>query len=226
MDIRGLGERTIQQLLARGVVRDVADLYHLRIEDLLPLEGFAELSAQNLVEAIAASTAQPLSRLLFALGIRHVGAHAAKILAERFERMDALLAASESDFAAVHGIGGTTAAALAAYLGEARNRELIARLAAAGLTLVEPVQRAETRPLDGLTFVVTGTLPTLSRKEATEFIERHGGRVTGSVTRQTDYVVVGESPGSKLDKARELGIAVLGEAELTALAQARVGTDT
>lgn len=226
MDIRGLGERTIQQLLALGLVRDFADLYRLRVEDLLPLDGFAELSAKNLVDAIAASAAQPLSRLLFALGIRHVGAHAAKILAERFERMDALLAASEDDFAAVHGIGGTTAAALAAYLGEERNRELIARLAAAGLTLVEPVQRAETRPLDGLTFVVTGTLPTLSRKEATDFIERHGGRVTGSVTRQTDYVVAGESPGSKLDKARELGVEVLGEAELMALVETRAATDT
>jgi DNA ligase (NAD+) len=221
MDIRGLGERTAQQLLAAGLIRDVADLYRLRPEDLLGLEGFAELSARNLVDAIQASRDRPLSRLLFALGVRHVGAHAAQLLAQRFGSMDALLQATAADFAAVHGIGETTAAALAAYLQEPRNRELIERLREAGVNMVEPVERAEHRPFEGLTFVVTGTLPTMSRKEVTEFIERRGGRVAGSVSRATSYLVVGESPGSKLDRARELGIPVLSEEQLRALASAR-----
>lgn len=220
MDIRGIGERTAQQLLETGLVRDVADLYRLREEDLLGLEGFAELSARNLVQAIQGSHDRPLSRLLFALGIRHVGVVAAQILARHFGSMDALLEARSADFAEVHGIGDTTAIALAAYLAESRNRDLIARLRAAGVNMIEPVDRAEERPFTGLTFVITGTLQTLSRKDATAFIERRGGRVAGSVSRSTDYLVAGESPGSKLERARELGVPVLGEVELVALASA------
>lgn len=220
MDIRGLGERTAQQLLETGRVRDFADLYDLRVEDLMALDKFAEVSARNLVEAIAASRDRPLSRLLFALGIRHVGATAAQLLARRFGSMEALLAADRADFAAVHGIGETTADALAAYLQEPRNRELIARLAAAGVNMIEPLEREEARPFADMTFVITGTLPTLSRKEATEFIERRGGRVAGSVSRSTSYLVAGESPGSKLERARELNVPVIGEAELLALAGA------
>jgi DNA ligase (NAD+) len=221
MDIRGLGERTIQLLLELGLVRDFADLYHIGELDLLRLEGFAELSARNLVRAIAESRERPLSRLLFGLGIRHVGTQAAQILARRFGTMDALLEASEASFAAIHGIGATTAGALAAFLAEPRNRKLIERLKAAGVNMTEPVERAEQTSLSGLTFVITGTLPALSRKEATEFIEHHGGRVTGTVTRSTDYLVAGESPGSKLDRARELGITVLDEAGLFELARTR-----
>lgn len=221
MDIRGLGERTIQQLIDAGLVRDVADLYHLDEAQLLGLEGFAEISARNLIEAIGESRGLPLSRLLFALGIRHVGATAAQLLARRFGSMQALIEAGEEEYAAVHGIGQTTAEALAAYLAEPRNRDLIERLAAAGVTMDEPIELEEERPFAGLTFVVTGTLPTLSRKEATEFIERRGGRVTGSVSRATDYLVAGEKPGSKLERARELNVPVLDEDELLALAEAR-----
>ena len=221
MDIRGLGEQTVQLLLDRGLVRDVADLYDLRAEDLRELDGFADLSARNLVEAIQASRDRPLHRLLFALGVRHVGSVAAQQLARHFGSMDALLAATPEAIAEVHGIGQTTATALVAYLAEPRNRELIERLRAAGVNMVEPVEREESRPFSGLTFVVTGTLPTLSRKEVTAFIERRGGRVAGSVSRSTNYVVVGEDPGSKLDRARELGVPILNEAELMALAEAR-----
>ncbi|HEX7051431.1 MAG TPA: NAD-dependent DNA ligase LigA [Longimicrobiales bacterium] len=220
MDIRGLGERTVQQLLDAGLVHDVADLYHLRVEALEALEGFAELSARNLVASIAESRTRPLSRLLFALGVRHVGYTAAQLLARRFETMDGLLAADVADLAAVHGIGETTAQALAAYLAEPRNRELIARLRQAGVRMDEPIERETERPFADLTFVITGTLPTLSRKEATSFIERRGGRVTGSVSRSTDYVVAGENPGSKLERARELGVPILSESELAALAEA------
>jgi DNA ligase (NAD+) len=150
-----------------------------------------------------------------------VGATAAQLLARRFATMQALLEADSADFAAVHGIGDITADALAAYLAEPRNRDLIERLDAAGLTMVEPIELEAERTFADITFVVTGTLPTLSRREATAFIERHGGRVTGSVSRATNYLVAGENPGSKLERARELDVPVLDEAELLALAAAR-----
>jgi DNA ligase (NAD+) len=218
MDIRGLGERTIQQLIEQRLVTDFADLYHLRADDLLRLEGFADISARNLVAAVEASRTQPLSRLLFALGIRHVGTHAAQILARHFGTLDALMAGTEEQFAAIHGIGGTTAAALSAYIAEPSNRMLLERLVAAGVNVTEPVQRAERVTLQGLTFVITGTHPT-SRKELTALIERHGGRVTGSVSRSTDYLVAGEDPGSKLDRARELNVSVVDEQALRHLAE-------
>jgi DNA ligase (NAD+) len=219
MDIRGLGERTVQQLLHTGKVRDFADLYRLTESDLLELEGFGQVSAANLVASIDASRAQPLSRLLFALGIRHVGSHVAQLIARAYGSLDALMGAEEEQIAALHGIGATTAAALSSYLGEPRNRELMERLRAAGLTLTEPFQRAETQPFAGLTFVITGTLPTLSRTEAKAFIEERGGRVAGSVSGKTDYLLAGDDPGSKLDRARELGVKQITEDELMELSE-------
>jgi DNA ligase (NAD+) len=219
MDIRGLGERTAAQLLEAGLVTDFADLYALSEEDLLRLDGFAGLSARNLLQSIEQSRALPLSRLLYALGIRHVGTHAARVLAREFVTIDRLMSATTAELAAVHGIGHTTAAALAAYLAEPRNVALIERLREAGLTLTEPVERAEHSTLAGRTFVVTGT-HTRSRKELTALIERHGGRVSGSVSRSTSYLVAGESPGSKLDRAGELGVAIIDEDGLLALVHA------
>jgi DNA ligase (NAD+) len=219
MDIRGLGERTVQQLLDTGKVRDFADLYGLTENDLLELEGFAAVSAANLVASIDASRAQPLSRLLLALGIRHVGSHVAQIIARAYGSLDRLMAASEEEIAALHGIGETTAAALSAYLGEPRNRELIERLRAAGLTLTEPVQRAESQPFAGQTFVITGSLPTMSRTDAKAFIEERGGRVAGSVSGRTDYLVAGDDPGSKLARAQALGVQTISEAELMELSE-------
>ncbi|MEO5509713.1 MAG: NAD-dependent DNA ligase LigA, partial [Longimicrobiales bacterium] len=216
MDIRGLGERTAKQILERGLVQDYADLYALGVDDLLKLDGFGEVSARNLVDAIGASRRQPLSRTLFALGIRHVGSHVAQVLAREFRTMDRLLAATEDQVAAVHGIGRTTALALAGFVAEESNRQLIDRLAAAGLLLEEPVERSEHSTLEGLTFVITGTHRT-SRKELTGLIERHAGRVTASVSRTTDYLVAGDSPGSKLDRANELGVKVLDEDGLVSL---------
>jgi DNA ligase (NAD+) len=218
MDIRGLGERTAQQLLDAKLVRDVADLYNLELARVEELEGFGRVSAQNLVDAIAASRAQPLSRLLFALGVRHVGTHVAQILAREFVTMEQLLSTDADTLAAVHGIGFTTAQALAAYLDEEKNRELIRRLAAAGVNMTEPVVRAERTTLAGKTFVITGT-HAMSRKDLTDLIERHGGRITGSVSRTTDYVVAGENPGSKLDRARELNVEVLDQDALLRLAE-------
>jgi DNA ligase (NAD+) len=220
MDIRGMGERTSAQLLESGLVRDFADLYQLGTDDLMRLEGFAEISARNLTHSIAASKTRPLSRLLFGLGIRHVGYNAAQILARQFRTLDALLAASESEIAEVHGIGFTTASAVAAFLRESGNRALLDRLRAAGINTAEPVERAEQTSLADLTFVITGT-HAVSRKDLTGFIERHGGRITGSVSRTTDYLVAGSEPGSKLDRARELGVKVINEAELRELAARR-----
>jgi DNA ligase (NAD+) len=214
MDIRGLGYERVKQLLDAGLIRDVADLYGLRPEQLMPLEGFAEKSASQLVAAIAASKERPLATLLFALGIRHVGAGAAELLARRFGTMDALLAASEEQIGAVRGVGPAIAAAVGAFFREGRNRTLIERLKTAGLRMDEPVKVTEGGVFDGQTFVLTGTLPKLSRGEATKLIEQAGGAVTGSVSKKTTAIVAGEEPGSKLEKAKTLGIQVWDEGEL------------
>ena len=214
MDIRGLSYARIEQLIAASLVHDVADLYALRVEDLTALERFAEVSAQNLIDAIAASKAQPLSRLLFGLGIRHVGQTAAQLLARHFGSMSALRRASADDINALHGIGETIALAVVAYFADPSAKALVDKLAAAGLTLTEPVTRAAGGAFKGMTFVVTGTLPTLSRTQATELIESQGGRVTSGVSKATTYLVVGADAGSKLDKARELGVETIDEDEL------------
>jgi DNA ligase (NAD+) len=214
MDIRGLGYERVKQLLDAGLIRDVADLYALTEEQLVPLEGFAEKSASQLVKAIAASKERPLSTLLLALGIRHVGQGAAELLARRFGTMDALLAASEEQIGTVRGVGPAIAAAVGAFFKETRNRTLVERLKVAGLRMDEPVKVTEGGVFDGQTFVLTGTLPKLTRGEATRLIEQAGGAVTGSVSKKTTAIVAGEEPGSKLEKAKTLGVPVWGEADL------------
>ena len=214
MDIRGLGYERVRQLLEQGLIHDVADLYGLSVERLVQLERFAEQSASQLVQAIAASKERPLSLLLFGLGIRHVGQTVAQLLARRFGSMDALIKATEAEINDVPGIGSAIAEAVVHFFGEARNRQLIERLRQAGLEFTEPTAVAEGGPLAGKTYVLTGTLPTLSRTEATELIERAGGRVIGSVSKKTDAVVAGDDPGSKLEKAKALGVEVIGEEEL------------
>jgi DNA ligase (NAD+) len=214
MDIRGLGYERVQKLLDAKLIADAADLYRLTPDALTALDGFAEKSAEQLVDAIAASKQQPLSRLLFALGIRHVGDGAAELLARRFGTMDALTKASAEAIGEVRGIGPTIAEAVAAFCAEQRNRELIDRLRASGLKMSEPRRAAAHGPLAGQTFVLTGTMPSLSRSEATQKIEAAGGSVTGSVSKQTTAVIAGDEPGSKLEKAKALGIPVWDEAEL------------
>lgn len=221
MDVRGLGERTIAQMLEKGLVADVADLYSLTKAQLLTLEGFKDKSADNLLAGLEASKAHGLARVLFGLGVRHVGESAAELLARAFGSAERLMAASAEAYAAVHGIGGTTAEALAAYFAEEKNREVVAKLAAAGVKLTEEQAEVAEGPFTGKAFVVTGTLPTLSRGDATALIERLGGRVTGSVTKKTDVLVVGADAGSKLAKARELGIPEWTEDDL--LTHARAG---
>jgi DNA ligase (NAD+) len=214
MDIRGLSYARIEQLIAASLVHDVADLYALTVEQLLTLERFAETSAQNLVDAIVASRAQPLSRLLFGLGIRHVGQTAAQLLARHFGTMDALRRSSADDILALRGIGETIAIAVVAYFQDASSIALVDKLERAGLTMIEPVSVASGGAFKGMTFVVTGTLPTLSRAQATELIESQGGRVTSGVSKATTCVVVGADAGSKLDKARALGVETIDEDEL------------
>ena len=214
MDIRGLGYERVGQLLDAGLIHDVADLYRLEVGQLIKLDRFAEQSATQLVAAIAASKARPLSILLFGLGIRHVGSTVAQLLARRFGSMDALLTAGEAEINDVPGIGGAIAEAVVHFFAERRNRTLIERLRKAGLTFTEPAAVQEGGPLSGKTYVLTGTLPTLSRAEATELIERAGGRVAGSVSKKTDAVVAGAEAGGKLDKAKTLGVEIIEEPEL------------
>jgi len=214
MDIRGLGYERVGALLDAKLIADVADLYELTTMQLLTLDGFAEKSAQQLVDAIQASRRQPLSVLLFALGIRHVGAQGAKLLARHFGTMKALAKASADEINEIRGIGPAIAEAVAGFVAEPRNRKLIERLEKLGLTMKEPVAATSDGPLAGQTYVITGTLPTLSRPQAKEKIEAAGGHVTDSVSTKTTAVVVGADAGSKAEKAKALGIEQIDEAEL------------
>jgi DNA ligase (NAD+) len=214
MDIRGLSYQRIQQLVDAGLVKDPADLYKLTVADLVRLERFADKSAQQLVEAIEASQKQPLSRLLFALGIRHVGSTVAELLAHEFGTLDALITASHEQVAAVHGVGDEIAGAVVQYFSDPSTQDLITRLREAGVTLEQPRRAAAGGALKGLTVVITGTLTSLSRSQAKSLLESAGARVTDSVSRSTDFVVAGDAAGSKLEKARQLGVEVIDEAEL------------
>ncbi len=216
MDIEGLGEKQAMRFLEDGLISDAADIFDLRAEQLVELEGFGEISARNLVEAIEASKAQPFPRLLFGLGLAGVGAVNAEALAAHFGSIDELAAAQPEQIEEVSGIGPILAEQVAEQLADERVRELIERLRERGLRLELDAseRRAESGALDGKTFVLTGTLPELTREEAATLIKRAGGKVTGSVSRNTDYVVAGESPGSKLAKAEEVGTTILDEAGL------------
>ncbi len=214
MDIRGLGYERVGALLDAKLIADVPDLYELTTMQLLSLDGFAEKSAQQLVDAIQASQRQPLSVLLFALGIRHVGAQGAKLLARHFGTMKALAKASAEEINEIRGIGPAIAEAVAGFFAEPRNGKLIERLEKLGLTMKEPVAATSGGPLAGQTYVITGTLPTLSRPRAKELIEAAGGHVTDSVSTKTTALVVGTDAGSKAEKAKALGVEQIDEAEL------------
>jgi DNA ligase (NAD+) len=216
MDIRGLSYARIEQFVAADLVRDAADIYDLTVEQLVELDRFAAKSADNLVAAIAASKAHPLSRLLFALGIGNVGGIGAKLLARHFGTMDALASATVEDILAVRGVGETIAESVVAWFKSRAARRLVERLRHRGLNFEEPRPVAGTA-LRGQIFVLTGTLPTLSRDQATELIEAHGGRVTSGVSKKTNVLIAGADAGSKLEKARELGIKIIDEAELRRL---------
>ncbi len=216
MDIEGFGTRLAEQFVKEGLLKDVADFYYLKREDILKLEGFAEKSTDNLLEAIEASKDRPLWRLITALGIRYVGGVVAKILTQHYPSIDALMNATREELEAIEGIGPRIAASVVDFFSRPRNRQIIEKLRRAGVRMEEKVEVAEVRrPLEGLTFVITGTLPSMSREEAKALIERHGGKVTSSVSRKTDYLVVGEAPGAtKYNKAKSLGVPMIDEAEL------------
>jgi DNA ligase (NAD+) len=217
MDIDGLGDMLARQLVGKEVVRDLADLYELDVETLSGLERMGKVSAGNLVAALERSKSRGLRHVLYGLGIRHVGASAAGALAEAFGSMEHLLAADREQLEAVEGIGPTLAESVREFFDAPENRAVVKRLAGHGVDMTAPKRASASGPLSGKTFVVTGTLSSLSRSQATVEIESRGGRVTGSVSKKTDYVVAGESPGTKLDRARELGVEVLDEKAFQAL---------
>lgn len=217
MDIEGMGPALVNQLVDRGLVKDVADIYSLKLEDVMKLDRMGKKSAANLIEAIDRSRRQPLSKLIYALGIRHVGEDAARLLAERFGDMDSLMGADLTALTEIPGIGPTTATSVVAFFAEERNRDVIRRLREASVNMVQEPRRRESQALMGRTFVLTGALEGFTRKEAEEAILALGGKVSESVSRNTDYVVVGRDPGSKLTRAQELGIRILNEAEFKAL---------
>ena len=224
MDIDGVGERLVEDLYAEDLVRDVADLYALTRDDLVGLEGFAldrktgeARRADRVLASLVESKGRPFARVLFALGIRHVGAVTAQALVEGFPGIDALMGAGVDDLAAVPGVGPVVAEAVAQFLADEHNRGTIDKLRAAGVRLVEERPARAAGSLSGRTFVLTGKLPTLTRGEAQALIEARGGRVSGSVSKATDFVVVGEDAGSKLDKARTLGVQTLDEGALREL---------
>jgi DNA ligase (NAD+) len=214
MDIEGLGDKLVDQLVDADIVHTPADVYKLGVAALAELERMAEKSAANVVAAIDRSRSTTLARFIFALGIRHVGETTAKDLARHFGNIDALMEADEAALLEVRDVGGVLAQSLLQFFAEPHNREVIAQLRAAGVHWPEASpQRAPVGALAGKTFVLTGTLPTMSREEAKERIERLGGKVAGSVSKKTTYVVAGSDPGNKLDRATELGVAVLDETQ-------------
>jgi len=223
MDIEGLGAKLIEQLVANDCLKTPADIFLLTKEELSELDRMGEKSADNLVRSIEASKTTTLARFLFALGIREVGQATAASIAAHFGRLSRLISTSEDELQGVSDVGPVVAARVRAFFSEEHNLEVITRLQECGVTWPEsdPVKKAENGPLVGKTFVITGSLPTMTRDEAKELIQRSGGKVTGSVSSKTDYLVAGEKAGSKLSKAEALNIAILDEAALSLLVEER-----
>ena len=222
MDIVGLGIKIVEQLIEEGLVKDVADLYTLTKEQLLALEGFKDKKADNLLTSIENSKSQSLARFIAALGIHGVGEVMARDLSESYTDLDALSKAATDDLMQIEGVGPNIAEAIVDWFGRPINQKVLKKLKFVGMwPKVDLYSKDENQASDvfaGLTFVVTGTLPTFSRDDAKEFIESHGGKVIGSVSKKTNYLVLGENPGSKFDKAKGLGIKILSEDELKKLA--------
>jgi DNA ligase (NAD+) len=214
MDIDGMGDVLVEQLVSRGMVSSVADIYDLTLDQLLELERMGQKSAEKIIKNIDRSRKQPLPRVLNGLGIPFVGERTAQILAETFGSLDAIMEADEETLQQAEEVGPKVSQSIQQFFHERRNRELAERLRKTGLTFEHAVRKKSGGPLAGKTFVLTGTLPTIAREEAKVRIESAGGKVTGSVSKKTDYVVAGADPGSKIDKANSLGVPVIGEPEL------------
>ena len=217
MNIDGLGEALVDQLVDKGLVHDVADLYNLTHQQLADLERMGDKSAQNLLDEIERSKQEELARVIFALGIRFVGERTGQLLANHFGSLDKLAKATPEELVEAEEVGPRVAEAIQEFFQEKRNREVIEKLRKAGLQFEQEQTRKTEGKLAGKQFVLTGALPTYSRDQAKQMIEESGGRVVGSVSKKTDYVVVGADPGSKLEKARALGIRTLDEADLRKL---------
>jgi DNA ligase (NAD+) len=220
-DIEGLGERWVEALMNAGLVREIPDLYRLkeRVLELVRLERMGAKLAENLLNAIEKSKKVSLARFIYGLGIRHVGEHLAELLAQRFRTLDALMNASEEELLAVEEVGPTVAQSILSFFQDERNREMIRKLRAAGVQILEETIPQKAGALAGKTFVFTGTLKTMTRGQAEALVKAAGGRVSSNVSRKTDYVVAGEEPGSKLQKARDLGVKVLSEEEFRKLVE-------
>ncbi len=217
MNIDGLGEKIVDQLVDKGLVKDVADLYALKEEEVAGLERMAEKSAQNLLEEIEASKKNSLARLIYALGIQFVGERTAQLLAEHFSSLEELAAAKEEQLVEVPEVGPKVAASIVEFFSEPANRQLIKKLRKAGVHPTAEKRQVKSDKFAGKSFVFTGGLANRSREEAGEIVQQHGGKVSGTVSKKTDYVVVGTDPGSKYEKAKELGVTILSEAEFEKL---------
>ncbi|HSB07233.1 MAG TPA: NAD-dependent DNA ligase LigA, partial [Thermodesulfobacteriota bacterium] len=212
MDIEGLGIKLIDQLVDQGLIKDVADIYYLKKEELMALERMAGKSAQNIIDAIEGSKEKPLSKFLFALGIRHVGEHISEVLARQFPRLDDFFHLSEEDLQQIEEVGPEVAASIVRFFRDKKNKESIERLKKAGVKVIEPQIKGKGK-LVGKVFVFTGALKSYEREEARILVESLGGVTASSVSKKVDFVVAGEGPGSKFDKAKELGIKILTEEE-------------
>ena len=210
MDIEGLGAKLIDQLVDKGLVKDVADIYYVKKEVLMALERMADKSAQNIIDAIEASKEKPLSKFLYALGIRHVGEHISDVLAHRFPHLDDFFHLSEQELMEAEEVGPEVAASVMQFFGDRKNRESVERLKKAGVQVIEPKAKEKGKFADKV-FVFTGTLQTYGRDEARDVVESLGGKTASSVSKKVDFVVVGEDPGSKFEKAKQLGIRILTE---------------
>jgi DNA ligase (NAD+) len=217
MNIDGLGDKIVDQLVDKGLVKDVADLYALKEDEVAGLERMAEKSAQNLLEEIEASKKNSLARLIYALGIQFVGERTGQLLAEHFSSLEELAAAKEEELVEVPEVGPKVAASIVEFFSEAANRQLIKKLNKAGVHPTAEKRKVKSDKFAGKSFVFTGGLANRSREEAGEIVQQHGGKVSGSVSKKTDYVVVGADPGSKYDKAKELGVTILTESEFEKL---------
>ncbi|HUE43215.1 MAG TPA: NAD-dependent DNA ligase LigA [Candidatus Sulfotelmatobacter sp.] len=217
MDIDGLGDKIVDQLVAKGLVKDVADLYTLKLDTLIDLERFAEKSAQNLLDEIEASKKASLARLIYALGIRMIGERTGQLLAAHFSSLDELAEATEEQLLEVGEVGPKVAASIAEFFSESANQKIIKKLDKYGVKPIAEKRVVKSQKFAGKSFVFTGGLANRSREAAAELVQQHGGKISGSVSKKTDYVVVGTDPGSKYDKAKELGVTILTESEFDKL---------
>ena len=217
MNIEGLGDSLVDQLLAKNMIKNIPDLYSLKYKDLVNLERMGPKSSQNLLDEIDKSKQRNVDRLIFALGIRHVGERTAQTLASHFKGLDNLVRAAYEDLIQVEDVGPKVAESIVFFFKQPENADLMNKLKEAGLNFTSKEEKGAEKPLAGLTFVLTGKLTTLTREEAAETIEKKGGKVSSSVSSKTNYVVVGESPGSKLNRAQSLDIPAIDEKEFLKL---------